>query len=104
MKLQKAFFIIFIMVISATLLATLACVQEGEVYQKVDALLTKMTLEEKIGQMTQYSTAGSMRNGRNGSEKEKSAHSSMSTELSRQTKFKRLPWKNPGSVFRSFSG
>jgi beta-glucosidase len=55
MKLQKAFFIIFIMVVSATLLATLACVQEGEVYQKVDALLTKMMLEEKIGQMTQYS-------------------------------------------------
>jgi len=55
-KVKKSLFI-FILIISASvmLLATFACIRQQGISQKVDALLRKMTLEEKIGQMTQYS-------------------------------------------------
>jgi beta-glucosidase len=56
MKLQKPFSIsIFIIFASIALLTTSACVKEKGIGRKVDELLRKMTLEEKIGQMTQYS-------------------------------------------------
>jgi beta-glucosidase len=56
MKLQKPFSIfIFIFFTSVALLTTFACVKEKGIGRKVDELLRKMTLEEKIGQMTQYS-------------------------------------------------
>lgn len=53
MKLHK--FILILIAISIILLATLSCLQEKGIGRKVDGLLQKMTLEEKIGQMTQYS-------------------------------------------------
>jgi hypothetical protein len=55
-KPQKSFFIfISIIFASVALLTTFACVKEKGIGRKVDELLRKMTLEEKIGQMTQYS-------------------------------------------------
>ena len=83
-----------------------------ELNQRVDALLKKMTLDEKIGQLAQFSAgfatgpgaAGKNQASTTWSPRARSAPSSTSSARKPPTTTSTSPWRSPASISPSSSG